>query len=171
VTRITDEVVEAAALAMFADEHCDKRQMLDVPGNWNSRLNDEDQALYRSMAHAALEAALPHLEGATPRKAFDVAYNIVNQLADLWEVPVDIRQATNDRCWEFAAGLIEGATPAIDREALDRLFEAHRIHYDYGADFACVCGWKPEDTSSMRYDDHRRHLIDELLTLIGGASK
>ena len=53
---VSDEVVEVAALAMFADEHCDKRQMLDVRGNWDARLNDEDQALYRSMARAALEA-------------------------------------------------------------------------------------------------------------------
>jgi hypothetical protein len=60
--KISDEAVEAVALALFADEHCDKRQMQDVRGNWDARLNDEDQALYRSMARAALEAARPYLE-------------------------------------------------------------------------------------------------------------
>lgn len=43
---------------------------------------------------------------ATHSAPFDVAYNIVNQLGDLWNVPVDVRQASNDRCWAFAAGLI-----------------------------------------------------------------
>ena len=64
---IPEEAVEAAALAMFADEHCDKRQMLDVRGNWDARLNADDQALYRSMARASLTAALPYLAPA----AFD----------------------------------------------------------------------------------------------------
>lgn len=35
-----------------------------------------------------------------------VAYNIVNQLGDLWNVPVDVRQATNDEADEFVAGLL-----------------------------------------------------------------
>ena len=61
---VSDEAVEAAARAMFADEHCDKRQMQDVRGNWDARLNDEDQALYRSMARAALEAAQPFMQTA-----------------------------------------------------------------------------------------------------------
>lgn len=46
------------------------------------------------------------LEGGPHRTAFDVGRNIVNQLADLWQVPVDVRQATNDDCWEFAERLI-----------------------------------------------------------------
>jgi hypothetical protein len=36
-----------------------------------------------------------------------VAQNIVNQLADLWEVPVETRQATNDRCDQFVTRLIK----------------------------------------------------------------
>lgn len=58
---------------------------------------------------AALEAALPHLTPQPSRTAEAVGYNIVNQLADLWEVPVDVRQATNDRCWTFAAKLVATA--------------------------------------------------------------
>lgn len=54
---IPDEAVEAAAKALFADEHCDKRQMADVDGNWNSRLDDDDKVMYRSMARAALQAS------------------------------------------------------------------------------------------------------------------
>lgn len=49
------------------------------------------------------------------RRASDVGYNIVNQLADLWEVPVAVRQATNDRCWDFAAGLVAtAAEPSLN---------------------------------------------------------
>lgn len=48
-----------------------------------------------------------------PRTAEDIGYNIVNQLGDLWEVPVDVRQATNDRCWAFASGLVAMAQQAV----------------------------------------------------------
>jgi hypothetical protein len=44
--------------------------------------------------------------------AEDVGRNIVNQLADLWHVPVDVRQATNDQTWAFAADLVRSAFPA-----------------------------------------------------------
>lgn len=55
------EAVEAAARAMFGEEQCDRRQMLDVDGNWESRLDERDQDEYRAMARAALSAALPIL--------------------------------------------------------------------------------------------------------------
>jgi hypothetical protein len=82
-----------------------------------------ERAAMLTRSKLILEAALPHLRvQETPRKAFDAGYNIVNQLADLWEVPVDVRQATNDRCWEFAAVLVASAAPhprpVVDREAL-----------------------------------------------------
>jgi hypothetical protein len=35
-----------------------------------------------------------------------LARNIVNQLADLWRVPFELRQATNDRADRFVAGLL-----------------------------------------------------------------
>lgn len=39
-------------------------------------------------------------------QAFSTARTIVNQLANLWEVPIDIRQATNDQCDEFVVKLL-----------------------------------------------------------------
>ena len=40
------------------------------------------------------------------RTTLDVARNIVNQLADLWEVDPTTRQATNDEADAFVARLI-----------------------------------------------------------------
>lgn len=58
---VTNEMVERAAHAIFAEEQCDRRQkstpeLLDE--NWRGRLSERDQNEYRSMARAALEAAL-----------------------------------------------------------------------------------------------------------------
>lgn len=39
--------------------------------------------------------------------AMDVARNIVNQLGDLWEVDVDVRQATNATANQFVKKLIK----------------------------------------------------------------
>lgn len=63
----------------------------------------------------APDATAP-LQDGRPRAAFDVGRNIVNQLADLWKVPVDVRQATNDDCWDFAERLIEEYTAAQPSE-------------------------------------------------------
>lgn len=52
--RLDDAAVERAAKAMFAEEQCDPRQMLDVEGNWNSRLNDRDKEEYRCLTRAVI---------------------------------------------------------------------------------------------------------------------
>jgi hypothetical protein len=44
-----------------------------------------------------------------------LARNIVNQLADLWRVPVELRQATNDRADRFVGGLLNKHTPIDGR--------------------------------------------------------
>ena len=53
-------------------------------------------------AIAALEAA----ESPTTPEVPFITRNIVNQLGELWNVPVVLRQATNDRADVFVAGLI-----------------------------------------------------------------
>lgn len=40
----------------------------------------------------------------------NLAMNIVNQLADLWGVPVEVRQNTNDQADKFVQALINTAT-------------------------------------------------------------
>lgn len=49
-----EELIEKAAKALFGEEQCDRRQMLDLDGNWESRLNDQDQEDYRALARAVL---------------------------------------------------------------------------------------------------------------------
>lgn len=82
---------------------------------------------YRRWAAEGLEAAQPFMRPQSSRKAEDVGRNIVNQLADLWGVPVDIRQATNDRCWAFAAELV--ASASANRDAVIAGFIAQREEY------------------------------------------
>ncbi|MFD7161356.1 hypothetical protein ACFV9C_42690 [Kribbella sp. NPDC059898] len=61
----------------------------------------------------ALHTVLCSLKlAAPPTRVEFVAQNIVNQLGDLWEIPVDVRQATNDRCDTFVAGLIRTTHPS-----------------------------------------------------------
>lgn len=45
-----------------------------------------------------------------------LAMNIVNQLADLWKVPVNVRQATNDQCDDFVMKLIKADRSHLVRE-------------------------------------------------------
>lgn len=77
----------------------------------------------------ALDAAPDDWRSANHGRPFDVAYNIVNQLGDLWEVPVDRRQETNDRAWVFATTLIEqfdsGLRDAIQALAADWRSQPH----------------------------------------------
>ncbi len=40
-----------------------------------------------------------------------VVMNIVNQLADLWKVPVDVRQKTNDKADQFVKNTILSCLP------------------------------------------------------------
>lgn len=49
-------VRETIARALFGWEQCDKQEMRDLDGNWDGRLNDDDQAEYREMADAVLAA-------------------------------------------------------------------------------------------------------------------
>ena len=51
-----EAAVERAAKAMFAEEQCDRRQKLDVEGNWKSRLDDRDRDEYRRMTRAVIAA-------------------------------------------------------------------------------------------------------------------
>ncbi len=47
-----------------------------------------------------------------------VARNIVNQLADAYEVPVPVRQATNDQHDEFVTGLLRTVASFVLKDAL-----------------------------------------------------
>jgi hypothetical protein len=113
VTDLTPDEVEVGRRNLIAE-------LKGAPGDVNDDVRLDRQTVRDLLA--VLEASKPE----PPRKAFDVGYNIVNQLADLWEVPVDVRQATNDRCWEFASKLVASAAPdvealkpvVVDREAL-----------------------------------------------------
>jgi hypothetical protein len=94
-----------------------------------------------------------------PIKVPFVAQNIVNQLADLWEVPVDLRQATNDRCDQFVSRLIKAHVETREARAIRKqvaeeiaatlsleviakaLHDAARLH-EYGGSWAggtCHC--------------------------------
>jgi hypothetical protein len=55
---LDEKTVERAARGMFAEEQCDRRQKLDVEGNWTSRLDDRDRDEYRRLTRAALAAAV-----------------------------------------------------------------------------------------------------------------
>lgn len=52
-----------------------------------------------------------------------LAMNIVNQLGDMWAVPVDDRQNTNDKADEFVARLVQAHTQRQVIEALESLIE------------------------------------------------
>jgi hypothetical protein len=57
---ITDEAVEAVARAIFGYEQCARQEKATpelLEAQWNSRLDEGDQADYREEAHAILEAA------------------------------------------------------------------------------------------------------------------
>lgn len=90
-----------AATEQFAELLADARSDLAPEAGASdllSWLGDTVQAM-QGRAEASLE-------GDEPRMPMDTARNIVNQLADLWTVPVDVRQATNDHCDRFVATLI-----------------------------------------------------------------
>jgi hypothetical protein len=113
MTRITDEAVEAAAKAIFDDEW--------RPGDWTWDQYGSDSR-YHYRARTALDAALPHLEG---------------------------------------------ATPAIDREALDDVLRTHTIECTGPGEVTCRgC----RDSGWMSWPAYRRHVSDAILALIGGAS-
>lgn len=63
-------------------------------------------AVYESRAEA-VDSFPEDWTAGTRRTAFDLGYNIVNQLGDQWQVPVDVRQASIDRCWAFVTNLLE----------------------------------------------------------------
>lgn len=177
---IPEEAVEAAAKASWNFRSAD----FGVPWEQANEKGMSDEFplfMYIQQTRVALEAALPHLRvQETPRKAFDVGYNIVNQLADLWEVPVDVRQAANDRCWEFAAELVASAAPlprpVVDREALREAIEAHRLKRgpglykgQYRTQFLCECGaeiYQDRNTGEMCDEVHSAHVADAVLALL-----
>lgn len=106
-----------------------------------------------------------HPAESVPRGAFDVAYNIVNQIADVYQVPVDVRQATNDRCWEFAAELIAqfaaAPGPVIDREALVQAL-ARSFHRNDN----CAEDWDGlEPIAVLAYLDEARLSADAVMKL------
>lgn len=55
------------------------------------------------------------LDGGPYRWPIDVARNIVNQLGDMWNVPADVRQVTNDHADRFIAGLVVRTPTPIDQ--------------------------------------------------------
>lgn len=112
---------------------------------------------------AELIALLEALKPDPPRKAFDVGYNIVNQLADLWEVPVDVRQATNDQCWDFAAKLVASAAPQVDREAVGRAIADHRIECTGLGEVTCR---ECRDKGWMSWAAFHAHVTDAVLAAL-----
>jgi len=114
MTHITDEARTAAHEAAVA--------------RWITGSSDATQMLL--CVDAALEAALPHLEGATPCDHSESLYG---------------RCVSCGKTWETQAREREGATPAIDREALQRLIDGAE-HYDTcsyalnpSAGYECSC--------------------------------
>lgn len=59
---VTDETVEVAAKAMFAEEQCDRKQRLNLDANWKGRLDDRDRDEYRRLARAAVESGAALLQ-------------------------------------------------------------------------------------------------------------
>lgn len=103
-----------------------------------------------------------HRAGPDPqpiRSAASVGYNIVNQLADLWEVPVDVRQATNDRCWTFVEQLVAAAVPHPTREQVARVMHEQRMGHSFqGSGCNQIC--------SARYFGY----ADAVLALLNGSA-
>lgn len=60
---LSDETVERAAHALFADEQCDSRQRQNVTEQWETRLSVADCLEYRALARAALAAAVEGRQG------------------------------------------------------------------------------------------------------------
>jgi len=59
-----------------------------------------------------------------------VAQNIVNQLADLWEAAVPLRQATNDQADQFVAKLLADMLTAAEVKVLTET--ASKVAYELG---------------------------------------
>lgn len=76
------------------------------------------------------------LDGGPYRWPIDVARNIVNQLGDLWKVPVDVRQVTNDHADRFIAGLVVRVPTPIDQ--LKQIRDASITAAEQGAVDRCI---------------------------------
>jgi hypothetical protein len=162
----SDAAVEATALAMFADEHCDKRQMQDVLGNWNSRLNGEDQALYRSMARAALVAAY-RVDAARPlldREALTRAFMAFRERNGGCPEGPDCA-ACREIAAEEADLALELAQPMPTADDMDALLWAHRTVASNGTQTVCAC-----DRTWRSDTEHRTHLRDRFMALLNGET-
>lgn len=80
------------------------------------------------------------------------ARSIVNQLGDLWEVPVDIRQATNDANWEWVDSIIEKLVHQASENAVEKYKITDRIER---LDIQCLEG-------NCKNCDSKRPLLAEL---------
>lgn len=185
--KLTDEAIEAAAKAVSLD--------------WQNFLPS---------MRLALEAALPHLEGATPEWTDEERGFVETALAAAdagnaghWPtvatyLAAEVRRlrsgggATPTRyrlAWlsarrraryaskaffaeAAAARELEGATPAIDREALDGALADHEKVWEAEMGDKCSCGWRPDSWESEdEFDEYYRdHRTDVVLALIGGQS-
>lgn len=115
MTAIPDAAIEAgreaAAKAMFGQEQCDRRQMLDVEGNWESRLNEQDQADYRDLARAAIEAAMPAIQAHLDAKwAADLQAALDGQREAIAQ-EIEADRVCMYSCQQYAARLVRGGTP------------------------------------------------------------
>lgn len=80
------------------------------------------------------------------------AQNIVNQLADLWNVPVDVRQATNDRADKFVSQFFPA--PVLDRaEAREVIRKALNTALFNAGHPAASTGWSPSEEVDKAVDD------------------
>jgi hypothetical protein len=60
-------------------------------------------------------------------------------------------------------------TVAMTTEAVTAVIYNHRVHYAYGGDFACVCGWKPPEISSAVWPEYREHVAAAIVAAFGGV--
>lgn len=81
----------------------------------NIAIIDEANALYR----AELEKELAELKSAQSADRRSLSMNIVNQLFDLAEVPVEKRQQINDRCDEFVLSMIPPVAQPVNRQKVE----------------------------------------------------
>lgn len=83
------------------------RTMANKPIAYHELISERDVLIDAALGHALLVArAINRNESSSVKSA---AMNIVNQLAELWNVPVDVRQATNDQADQFVTGLVDRA--------------------------------------------------------------
>lgn len=112
---VSDEAVEALHNERHFGRQCDEAEAHECL-HWREAVRDvgvlSAAGVFREVDGTRPQPT-PEAEGGPFRTSVDVAHNIVNQLGDLWHVPVDVRQASNDLADEFVAKLV-ARTPVAE---------------------------------------------------------